>query len=128
MTDQFLGEIRIFACNFAPQGWALCNGQILSITQNTALFSLLGTNYGGNGTSTFALPNFQGSAPIHQGQGPGLTPRVVGETGGSTTQTVTSGQMPTHSHALTAHGADFGDVNAPSTAVILPRAPPSASR
>ena len=84
MSDQFLGEIRIFAGNFAITGWALCAGQILPISQNTALFSLLGVNYGGNGTSNFGLPNFEGIMPLGQGNGPGLTPRVVGETGGGT--------------------------------------------
>ena len=99
MSEPFLAEIRIFAGNFAPRGWALCNGQILSIQQNTALFSLLGTTYGGNGISNFALPNLQGSAPIQQGQGPGLSPRVLGETGGETAVTLLAGQMPAHSHA-----------------------------
>lgn len=100
MSDQFLGEIRIFAGNFAIFGWALCNGQLLPISQNTALFSLLGTNFGGNGTSTFALPNFQGNMPMHWGNGAGLTPRVVGETGGEDNITVLSTEMPLHNHAL----------------------------
>lgn len=96
--DPFLGEIRLFAGNFAPRGWALCNGQLMPITQNTALFSLLGVNYGGDGRTTFALPNFQGSAPVHQGQGPGLTGRVVGEIGGVPHVTLLSSEMPSHNH------------------------------
>jgi microcystin-dependent protein len=102
MTDQFVAEIRPFAFNFAPVGWAICNGQILSIAQNTALFSLIGTQYGGNGVSNFALPNLQGTVPMGQGNGPGLTPRVVGETGGEEQVTLLSTQMPGHNHAMTA--------------------------
>ena len=98
MTDQFVGEIRIFAGNFAPTGWALCNGQLLPISQNTALFSLLGTYYGGDGKSTFALPNLQDSAPIHQGQGPGLSDYFIGQTGGVDNVTVLATEMPAHSH------------------------------
>jgi microcystin-dependent protein len=100
MSSPFLGEIRVFGFNFAPRGWALCNGQLLPISQNTALFAILGTTYGGNGTSTFALPNLQGSAPLNVGQGPGLTDRVPGEIGGSADVTLTNSQMPSHSHAL----------------------------
>src|SRR5437868_10705447 len=85
MTDQFVAEIRIFAGNFAPTGWAFCDGQILSISQNTALFSLLGTTYGGDGKSNFALPNLQGSAPLQAGQGPGPPPPELGELGGEPT-------------------------------------------
>src|SRR5438034_10904654 len=95
MTDQFVGEIRIFGGNFAPTGWAFCNGQLLPISQNTALFSLLGTQYGGNGTTTFALPNLQGRAPMDQGSGTGLTPRTVGATGGESEVTLTINQLPT---------------------------------
>ncbi len=98
MADPFLGEIRIFPYNFAPSGWALCQGQILAISQNTALFSLLGTFYGGNGTSNFALPNFQGNVPVNQGQGTGLSDYAIGETGGTTTVTLNQGQLPAHSH------------------------------
>jgi microcystin-dependent protein len=83
--EPFIGEIMLFAGNFAPRGWALCDGQLLSISQNTALFSLLGTTYGGNGQTTFALPDLRGRVPIHPGQGPGLTPRSQGEIGGSET-------------------------------------------
>lgn len=98
MADPFIGEIRMFGGNFAPVGWALCNGQLLPISQNTALFSLLGTNFGGNGTSTFGLPNLQGSVPMHFGDGPGLTPRTIGETGGQATVALTQAFMPPHTH------------------------------
>jgi len=99
MSDQFVGEIRMFAGNFAPTGWALCNGQLLPISQNTALFSLLGTYYGGNGKSNFALPNFQGMAPMSSGQGPGLSDRVLGETSGSSAVTLIQSEIPSHSHS-----------------------------
>jgi microcystin-dependent protein len=100
MADQFVGEIRIVPFNFAPNGWALCNGQTLPISQNTALFSLLGTQFGGNGTSTFALPNLQGNAPMDQGNGAGLTPRVMGETGGETAVTLLTTEIPSHTHTI----------------------------
>jgi microcystin-dependent protein len=96
----FLGTIQSFGFNFAPTGWALCNGQLLPISQNAALFSLLGTTYGGNGTSTFQLPNLQGRLPMHQGTGPGLTPRVMGEISGSENQTLLISNMPMHNHLL----------------------------
>jgi microcystin-dependent protein len=96
--DNFLGEIRIFAGNFAPRGWALCDGALLPIQQNTTLFALLGTNYGGDARTTFGLPNLAGSAPMHSGAGPGLTSRVVGEAGGSSFVTVTTSEMPAHNH------------------------------
>lgn len=102
MADPFVAEIRILACNFAPRGWAFCNGQILPLSQNTALFSLLGTTYGGNGQSTFALPNMQGNAPMHPGQGPGLSLHDLGETGGSETVTLLESEIPSHSHVLKA--------------------------
>lgn len=111
MSNQFLGEIRIFAGNFAPRGWALCNGQIMSIAQNTALFSLLGTNYGGNGTTTFALPNFQGRAPMHQGDGPGLTPRVIGEEVGEELVTLTSVESGSHTHTFGCGAGSKGENN-----------------
>ena len=98
MSDQFLAEIRIFPLNFAPKGWAFCDGQILPISQNTALFSLLGTTYGGDGKSNFALPNLQGSAPMHPGQGPGLSLHDLGELGGFQTVTLLETEMPSHSH------------------------------
>lgn len=98
--DQFVGEIRIFPGNFAPKGWAFCNGQLMPIAQNTALFSLLGTYYGGDGKSTFGLPNLQGSAPMFWGQGPGLSPHQIGETGGAATVTLNSTQIPAHNHTI----------------------------
>ena len=106
--DPFVGEIRIFAGNFAPKGWAFCNGQLLPISQNTALFSLLGTFYGGDGKSNFALPNLQGNVPIHQGQGPGLSSRVIGETGGAENVTLIQTEMPSHSHGTLGKDASGG--------------------
>jgi len=100
MSDPFVAEIRIYPFNFAPRGWAFCDGQLLPISQNTALFSLLGTTYGGNGKSTFGLPNFMGSAPMQQGQGPGLSLRDLGEVGGSDFVTLLRTEMPLHTHAL----------------------------
>src|SRR5262245_2996958 len=102
MSQPYIGEIRMVGFNFAPLGWALCNGQLLAISQNTALFSLLGTTYGGNGQTTFALPDLRGRIPIHQGQGPGLSNRVLGEVGGQESVALTSQQMPAHTHALLA--------------------------
>src|SRR5689334_1228663 len=102
MSDPFLAEIRIFAGNFAPTGWALCDGQLMAISQNTALFSIINTFYGGDGKSNFALPNLQSSAPLGQGDGPGLTPRVIGEIGGEAYVTLLNSEMPVHNHAVTA--------------------------
>jgi microcystin-dependent protein len=96
--DPFVAEIRIFPFNFAPTGWAMCNGQILPLSQNTALFSLLGTTYGGDGKSNFALPNLQGMGAMHQGQGPGLSQRFLGETGGEQAVTLLTTEMPAHQH------------------------------
>jgi len=115
MADQFLGEIRLVPFNFAPFGWALCNGQILPIAQYTALFSLLGTQFGGNGTTNFALPNLQGCASMDQGNGAGLTPRVIGETGGTTSVTLLSTQMPSHSHTAQGGAASNADAPGPTT-------------
>jgi microcystin-dependent protein len=98
--DPFVAEIRIFPFNFAPKGWAWCNGQILPLSQNTALFSLLGTTYGGDGKSNFALPNMQGNVPMHPGQGPGLSLHDLGETGGSQTVTLLESEIPSHSHPM----------------------------
>jgi len=104
--DPFVAEIRIFPFNFAPRGWAWCDGQLLPLSQNTALFSLLGTTYGGNGKSNFALPDLQGRAPMHPGQGPGLSLHDLGETGGSETVTLLESEIPAHSHAQRASQAD----------------------
>ncbi len=100
MSEPFLAEIRIFGFTFPPRGWAFCDGQILSIQQNTALFALLGTYYGGNGQTTFALPNFQGTVPMHWGNGAGLSPYVIGETIGSPTVNLLQSEMPMHNHAI----------------------------
>ena len=121
MTDPFIAEIRILGANFAPRGWAFCDGQLMAISQNTALFSLLGTTYGGDGRTTFGLPDLRGRAPLGPGQGPGLSLRDLGESGGSTTVTLLTSEVPAHTHAMRAHGADFGDVNAPSPSVIPAR-------
>src|SRR5437588_840854 len=104
MTDQFVAEIRVFPFNFAPTGWAFCNGQLMPISQNTALFSLLGTTYGGDGKSTFALPDFQGSTPMQQGQGPGLSQRFLGEQSGEQAVTLIVTEMPIHNHGALAAG------------------------
>jgi microcystin-dependent protein len=112
MSNPFLAEIRIFTGNFAPKGWALCDGQLMSISQNTALFSLLGTTYGGDGKSNFALPNLQGCAPMQAGQGPGLSLRDLGETGGEQTVTLLQTEMPSHSHTV--------NCDAPSAGLIDP--------
>ncbi|HWQ33420.1 MAG TPA: tail fiber protein [Blastocatellia bacterium] len=121
MADQFVAEIRIFPFNFPPTGWAFCDGQLMPISQNTALFSLLGTTYGGDGKSNFALPNLQGAAPMHPGQGPGLSLHDLGETGGSDTVTLLESEMPVHTHSIQADAADFADVSEPSTNTVLAR-------
>ncbi len=111
MANPFVGEVRVFAGNFAPIGWAFCNGQLLPISQNTALFSLLGINYGGDGRSTFGLPNLQGAFPVHAGAsaGPGLSQRVTGQVGGAETVTLTATQLPPHNHTMeAANGATTG--------------------
>jgi microcystin-dependent protein len=113
VADPFVAEIRIFPFNFAPKGWAWCDGQLLPISQNTALFSLLGTTYGGNGKSNFALPDLQGRAPMHPGQGPGLSLHDLGETGGSDTVSLLESEIPSHTHALQAQAAP-ADTNLPA--------------
>ncbi|HEY1339856.1 MAG TPA: tail fiber protein [Bryobacteraceae bacterium] len=116
MAEPFLGELRIFAFNFAPKGYALCNGQTLSIAQNQALFALLGTTYGGNGQTTFALPNLQSRLPVAWGQGQGLSPYTLGQTGGSPSVTVTTTQLPPHTHVMSAAASADNDAaqgNAP---------------
>jgi microcystin-dependent protein len=110
MADPFVAEIRIFPFNFPPKGWAFCNGQLLPLSQNTALFSLLGTTYGGDGKSTFALPNIQGSAVMHPGQGPGLSLHDLGELGGTETVTLLQSEIPAHTHAMRADASDPANV------------------
>ena len=120
MADPFVAEIRIFPFNFAPTGWAWCDGQLLPLSQNTALFSLLGTTYGGNGASNFALPDLQGRAPMHPDQGPGLSLHNLGETGGSETVTLLESEIPSHRHALRA-STDDGDLKSPTSSRSLAR-------
>lgn len=112
MADPFVAEIRIFPFNFAPSGWAFCNGQLLPISQNTALFALLGTFYGGDGKSTFALPDLRGRAAVHAGQGSGLSERFLGESAGSEFITLLQSEMPAHTHLLQAN-SDFATLQAP---------------
>lgn len=119
MADPFVAEIRIVPFNFAPKGWAFCNGQILPLSQNTALFSLLGTTYGGDGRSNFALPDLQGRAPMQPGQGPGLSLRDLGESGGSETVTLLESEIPAHTHALRA--STFPAQSADPTGAVLAR-------
>jgi microcystin-dependent protein len=125
MSDPFIAEIKIFAGNFAPRGWAYCNGQLLPIAQNTALFSLIGTTYGGDGRTTTALPDLQGRAPMHPGRGPGLSPRSLGERSGSTAATLTVAQMPNHTHdaptEASDEAADSGDPRSRYLALTTPR-------
>jgi microcystin-dependent protein len=117
MADQFVAEIRLFGFNFAPTGWAQCNGQIMQLSQNTALFSLLGTTYGGDGRSTFALPDLQGAVPIAPGQGPGLPLYDLGQTGGSATVMLLQSEIPNHTHTASASTVPLGTVAQPSSAV-----------
>jgi microcystin-dependent protein len=114
MADPFVAEIRIFPLDYSPQGWAFCDGQLLPISQNTALFSLLGTTYGGDGKSTFALPNLQGSAAMHPGQGNGLDTYDLGQAGGSEMVSLLESEIPSHTHTLCADTLDPGDTNVPS--------------
>ncbi|MDE4135068.1 tail fiber protein [Phaeobacter sp. QD34_3] len=118
MSEPFIAEIRIFAGTFAPRGWAFCNGQVLPIAQNTALFSLIGTIYGGDGRSTTALPNLQGRAPMHPGRGPGLTSRSLGQQGGVENVTLSEPQMPSHNHGVRAYSGN-GGTNIPSDTTSL---------
>jgi len=113
MLDPFLGSIMMFGGTFAPVGWAFCDGTLLSISQNSALFALLGTQYGGNGTTNFALPDLRGRVPIHFGQGPGLSNRVIGQASGTETEALNTNQMPAHSHS---GGTSAGATSQPATA------------
>ena len=124
MSDPFLAEIRIFPFNFPPTGWAWCNGQLMPLSQNTALFALLGTTYGGDGKSTFALPDLRGRAPMHPGQGPGLSPYDLGQSGGADAVPLIEAEMPAHSHNLMANAADPANVQGPSPEVVLARSSP----
>src|SRR5213595_70368 len=117
--DPFVAEIRIFPFNFAPRGWAWCDGQLLPLSQNTALFSLLGTTYGGDGKSNFALPDLQGSAPMHPGQGPGLSLHDLGEQSGSETVTLLQSEIPVHNHVLRAHNGDQADAQNPGANTVI---------
>jgi microcystin-dependent protein len=131
MSNPFVAEIRILPLNFAPKGWAMCDGQLLPISQNTALFSLLGTTYGGDGKSNFSLPNLQGSAPMQQGQGPGLSFYGLGETGGSQTVTLIQSEMPLHTHAIACVDGSriSGEIGNPTNATLSKAAggsPPNA--
>jgi len=124
MADNFLGEIRIVPFNFPPKGWATCNGQLLPISQNTALFSLLGTQFGGDGRSNFALPNIAGSVPLGFGNGAGLTPRVIGEQGGLASVTLLQSEIAQHSHVMNAD-SDTGTSTSPAGNLLaVPAVPP----
>jgi microcystin-dependent protein len=116
MSNPFLGQLMLVGFNFAPRGWAMCNGQLMAINQNQALFSLLGTQYGGNGVTTFALPDLRGRVSLHQGQGPGLSNQTIGEVTGSETVTLSTNQLPSHSHPLLAN-AGLGSTAKPAGAV-----------
>ncbi|MDH2386758.1 tail fiber protein [Bradyrhizobium sp. CER78] len=119
MADPFVAEIRIFPFNFAPKGWAFCAGQILPLSQNTALFSLLGTTYGGDGKSNFALPNMQGNAAVAPGQGPGLSLYDLGETTGTPNVTLLQSEIPSHNHLVNVGTQDVADIQVPSPSRIL---------
>ncbi|GJD48288.1 hypothetical protein OPKNFCMD_1005 [Methylobacterium crusticola] len=119
MSEPFLGEIRLFGGNYAPRGWALCNGQLLQISQNTALFAILGTTFGGDGRTTFGLPDLQGRVPVHSGTGAGLPPAALGQRGGATTVTLATPQIPQHTHALSAVKAP-GGLTDPTNAYLTP--------
>jgi microcystin-dependent protein len=111
MADPFVAEIRMVPFNFAPKGWAFCDGQLIPISQNTALFSLLGTTYGGDGKSTFALPDLQGRSPMHPGQGPGLSLHDLGEQGGAETVTLLESEIPAHSHTVSGQNEDVNSLS-----------------
>lgn len=115
--DPYIGEIRLFAGNYAPRGWALCNGALLPISSNTVLFSIIGIQYGGNGTTNFALPDLRGRAPLHQGAGPGLTERTIGETGGESSVTLLETEIPSHTHVPNGTTAATSGVADPTNAI-----------
>src|SRR5207253_2825808 len=119
MADPFVAEIRIFPFNFAPKGWAFCAGQLMPISQNTALFALLGTTYGGDGKSTFALPDMQGNAPMQPGQGQGLSLRDLGEMSGVESITLLQSEIPLHTHTMMADALDPSDLTAPLPSRVL---------
>lgn len=125
MSDYFIGEVRMFGGNFAPANWAFCNGQLLNISQYTALFSLIGTTYGGNGVQNFALPNLQSRLPMHYGRGPGLSQRTLGEMGGSETVTLLLNEMPAHNH-MAAASQDTGSLPGPANNAV-PASPAASS-
>lgn len=133
MSEPFIGEIKMFAGNFAIRGWALCDGQLLTVSQNEALFSLLGTTYGGDGRTTFGLPDMRGRIPIHAGNGPGLTPRSIGAKFGTEHETVTANQLPNHTHTLQANtqagaqGDAAGGTPSQSTVGVYLQSPNPAS-
>jgi microcystin-dependent protein len=118
MSAPFVGEIKMFAGNFPPKGFALCNGQLLPISQYAAVFSILGTSFGGNGTSTFGLPNLQGSIPIGVGTGPGLSTRVIGEQGGVNSVTLLANEIPSHNHTLACGAGSKGETTSPTNSVV----------
>lgn len=127
MSQPFIGEVRMFGGNFAPLGWAFCNGQLLPTAENDALFALIGTTYGGDGQTTFAVPDLQGRAPIHMGQGLGLTPRTLGEKAGSAGVTLLTGQIPSHTHQLNAAGSPTTGIPG-NTVALAPTNGPSVYR
>ncbi|HTL97926.1 MAG TPA: tail fiber protein [Holophagaceae bacterium] len=127
MAEPFVGAITIFAGNFAPSGWAFCDGRLINISDNTALYSLLGTTYGGDGVNTFALPDLRGRFPIHQGQGLGLSPYVIGETTGQSEVTLATSQIPSHGHALYATGANATTNSASGNLLAKPVQPGSSA-
>lgn len=126
MADPFLGEIRMFAGNFAPAGWALCNGRLLPISENDALYALLGTIYGGDGVTTFALPNLQGRVAVGLGTGPGLTTVNIGELAGVESVTLTANQLPSHTHSVQA-STNVGTTDTPTATTVLSAAGPSTT-
>ncbi|WP_193612959.1 phage tail protein [Nocardioides lijunqiniae] len=121
MADPFVAEIRIFPFSFAPKGWAWCDGQLMPLSQNTALFALLGTTYGGNGKSNFALPDLRGRAPMHPDQGPGLSPRDLGESAGARSVTLQPSEMPSHAHHQLADASGRADLQTPGPDRVLAR-------